>query len=137
MPKYKSISVQKVYDKVKGNELIMSYLPAFNDEEVEPKLALSREFMFNIINTLDPEFFPSAIQHEEEARVKAKGQGQPENLRVEIIPELFDLIQYGVAHRRAHGARALGALRRGANRRQRPVARREYTLEANLDPREP
>ena len=34
VPKYKAISVQKVYEKVKSNDLIMSYLPAFKPEEI-------------------------------------------------------------------------------------------------------
>ena len=96
VPKYKAISVQKVYEKVKSNDLIMSYLPDFKPEEIQPKHALDREFFFNVINTLDPDFFPSAIESIEEQRLEARGAGKPENLQVEIIPELFDLVQFGI-----------------------------------------
>ena len=120
VPKFKALSVGKVYEKVKDNDLIMSYIPDFDPEETEPKVALCREFFFNIINTLDPEFFPKAIESIEAQRLEAQSGTTAENLQVEIIPELYDLIQYGTDSRGTHAARSLAALRRGSGRRRRP-----------------
>ena len=114
VPKFKAISVHKVFEKVKENRLIMSYIPDFDPAEIEPKHALDREFFFNVINTLDPDFFPTAIESLEQQRSERRGAGEPENLQVEIIPELFNLVQYGVGGRAGNAARSLAALRRGA-----------------------
>ena len=75
VPKFKDISVKNVFDKIKDSKLVMSYLPDFDPEELDPKYALDREWFFNILNTLDSEFFPKIVDGIEEQRAAALGKG--------------------------------------------------------------
>ena len=127
VPKFKDISVKNVFDKIKDSKLVMSYLPDFDPEELDPKYALDREWFFNILNTLDGEFFPRIVDGIEEQRAAALAKGKPDEYTVEICEDLVDLIEYGIGKRTAGAARSMASLRKCTKPRKRmPSKRRTY-----------
>ena len=46
VPRYREVTVDTVYEKVKECQNIMSYLPDFNIEKYKPSQVLERTFMF-------------------------------------------------------------------------------------------
>jgi hypothetical protein len=62
-----ALSVKRVIEMVKRSTLIMSYLPNANELCHE---RISRDYLFTIINTLDPEFFPGAIAELDERKAR-------------------------------------------------------------------
>jgi hypothetical protein len=62
-----ALSVKRVIEMVKRSTLIMDYLPNANELSHE---RIQRDYLFTIINTLDPEFFPGAIAELEERKCK-------------------------------------------------------------------
>jgi hypothetical protein len=62
-----ALSVKRVIEMVKRSTLIMDYLPNANELSHE---RIQRDYLFTIINTLDPEFFPGAIAKLEERKCK-------------------------------------------------------------------
>lgn len=67
VPMNPALSVKRVIEMVKKSKLIMNYLPNANELCHE---RISREYLFTIINTLDPDFFPGAIAELEERIAK-------------------------------------------------------------------
>ena len=61
VPRYREVTVDTVYEKVKDCPNIMKYLPDFNLEKYKPSQVLERTFLFEIINTIDPQFFLEII----------------------------------------------------------------------------
>ena len=95
------MTVDTVYEKVKDSPNIMKYIPDFNIEKYKPSQVLERKFLFEIINTIDPQFFLDIIQEIEE--VKHPVVEQKPEMQVVVCEELAELIEYGVAGRRTAG----------------------------------
>ena len=57
VPRFKEFSVDRIYDMVKTNEKVMSYLPWFDEKKYTAKQAYGRQWFFDLINTIDPSFF--------------------------------------------------------------------------------
>ena len=66
----------------------MDYLPNANELSHE---RIQRDYLFTIINTLDPEFFPGAIAELEERKCKKIKQNQEQV--VEVDAELLKAIE--------------------------------------------
>jgi hypothetical protein len=67
VPMYPELSVAKVYEIAKGVPKIMKYLP---DMEKPSAKKINRAFLFNVMNTIDPNFFTKAVSEIEEAKFK-------------------------------------------------------------------
>ena len=62
VPIMKNVTVDKVLDIVKKNKIIALYLP---DEEELTQKRISRDYLFTIVHSLEPTFFPRIIMAEE------------------------------------------------------------------------
>ena len=66
IPKCCEITVDRVLQQVKGIKDIMKYLP---DIPLVGKHYVERDFLFSIVNTVDPDYFRSALAELEARRV--------------------------------------------------------------------
>ena len=67
--------------------MIKLYLP--DESELTPKTA-PKEFLFTIVNSLDPHYFPKCLQEIEESRSKQLSEQKSE--LIEIDPAFLELI---------------------------------------------
>lgn len=65
VPMYPELSVAKVYEIAKKVPKIMQYLPDIDKPSAKK---INRAFLFNIMNTIDPNFFNRAVSEIEEAK---------------------------------------------------------------------
>ena len=56
VPRYKQLALKHVLDHCKTSGECLRYLPDLTDN-VEPQV--DRDFVFSVLNTLDPDYFPS------------------------------------------------------------------------------
>ena len=82
------ITVKRVVKQIKGNSVYMEHLP-------DNPATAGRAFLFNIVNTLDPNYFRVAQGEVERLRI-AKGAKLQEE-KVEICPEMQKLLEQHVA----------------------------------------
>ena len=52
IPKYDELSVRKIMDLIKGDLHVLKHLP----DDYQKKRTISREWFFNVINSVHPEF---------------------------------------------------------------------------------
>ena len=52
IPKYDELAVRKIMDLIKGDEHVLKHLP----DDYQKKRTISREWFFNVINTVHPDF---------------------------------------------------------------------------------
>ena len=83
----------------------MRYVPDIDLVKYKPSQILERKFLFELINTIDPQFFLEVI-HEVEEHKRPITQPKPDE-QVEVCEELAELIEYGVAGRRTSGGQRL------------------------------
>lgn len=108
----KYITVKRVVAQVKDNAVYMMYLPD------KPGVA-GRAFLFNIVNTLDPDYFRVALGEIERMRI-AKMKSDDEH-QVKICPEMQRVLSQYVnltVDRRAR-PQSLAMLKMGAKKRQK------------------
>ena len=104
------ITLKQVAKQVKNNDVYMRYLP-------DHPVRAGRQFVFNVINTIDPEYFRSAQAEAERLRI-AKAKKEEEH-KVEICPEMQQLLSQYVelaADKKSKGA-SLALLKMGAKKR--------------------
>lgn len=87
VPRFATLSVKIVLDKVASRHDIMRYIP---DIKKHDSKAIDREFLFNIVNTVDCEFFNTEIERVEKEREER--QVKEESDTIAIRPELYQLI---------------------------------------------
>lgn len=74
IPKCPEITVDRVLQQVKGQKDVMKYLP---DIPLAGKHYIERDFLFSIVNTVDPDYFRSALAELEARRtVKSHQEAQ-------------------------------------------------------------
>ena len=61
VPKMPELSVANLMVTVAKDRLLQSYLPDLIDEQGKTR-AINRRYLFNIINTVKPTFFPNNIR---------------------------------------------------------------------------
>jgi hypothetical protein len=93
VPRFAELTAASVYNLVQHNRSVMRYLPDPQlDERGGGWRAVAREFLFNVVNTLDEAFFQQSIaeayrlRKEHEAARANKGQ-------MEITGFMYGLIQ--------------------------------------------
>ena len=108
----KYITVKRVAEQVKNNQVYMQYLP-------DHPATAGRAFLFTIVNTLDPEYFRRATAEVERRRIaKTKEEKEEE---VEICPEMEGVLNEYVdlsADRKAC-PQSLAMLKLGAKKRKK------------------
>ena len=65
------ITVDKVLKQIKGNPKFMDYLPD------KPKTA-GRTFIFNLVNTIEPSYFPNALEEIEHLQIAKSKKAKDE-----------------------------------------------------------
>ena len=118
VPRYKQLTYAKVMEYCIEKPNILRYLP---NQRLDGEPTCDRDFLFTILNTLDPEYFPSQLQAVEEEK-KQKMQSQSEDV-IEIKPEILELINaFDCPMQKATkgSARALCLLKVGAKKRKTP-----------------
>ena len=95
----------------------MSYLP---NQRLDGEPTCDRDFLFTILNTLEPDYFPAQLREVEEEK-KQKLQSKSEDI-IEVKPEILELINaFDFPMKSSKGsARALCMLKMGAKKRKTP-----------------
>ena len=97
---------------------ILRYLP---HQRLDGEPTCDRDFLFTILNTLDPEYFPSQLQAVEEEK-RQKMESKSEDV-IEVKPEILELINafdFPLQKSTKGSSRALGLLKAGAKKRKTP-----------------
>ena len=134
VPRFKDISIDKVFDKIKDCSAVMEYIPEFDQEKYTAKQMLDRTWFFNIINTIDPNFFPSIIEEIDQQRQQEHRDDNPEAHEINVVQELVDLIEHGIGRSTGRGASAISTLKLGSKTRKAPKQRDPYTYTATIRP---
>ena len=120
------MTIEKVLKLGQTSDLLMSYLPD------DPLSHVDRRFLFEIVNTLDPNFFQGAIEEVEMRRITKRVP--KEVAAVEIIPEMLELVLKMFNLKNSNG-RGLAALKMGSRKRKRPVYQNEFAITTMMNPR--
>ena len=106
------ITVKNVCEQVKNNSVYMQYLP-------DKPASAGRQFLFTIVNTIDPDYFRYATKEVERRRI-AKAHKEKEE-QVEICPEMDELLDEFVSDSedRRTSTQSLAMLKLGAKKRRK------------------
>ena len=88
VPMCPELTVERVLSQVKAHPSMLEYLPTISDTG---KQYIERDFLFNVVNTIDPNFFRDALA-EIEGRRHRKAAAE-ENSLVEVSDHSFNLLQ--------------------------------------------
>ena len=119
------ITVKRVCEQVKNNTVYMTYLP-------DNLQKCGRDFLFTIVNTLDPIYFRHAQKEVERRRIsKAKKE---ETAKVEVSPEMMAIMEkYTDDHEdRPASTQSLAMLKLGAKKRRRVERQEVPHLQARI-----
>ena len=72
MPHYDELSVRRLWPDLKKDPEFASYFPSVYAQDKGPP----RDYFFNIMNTIHPEYLQKIMVHANEERMTAAGQGQ-------------------------------------------------------------
>ena len=79
VPHYEEISVKALWPQFAGDDLFVRYFP---DEYPQGK-GPPREYFFNVLHTLYPEFLQRLLNHAHEQRMTANGErGKEESIKI-------------------------------------------------------
>ena len=70
VPHYDELSVKALYPQFKKDPIFMSYFP----DKYPVGKAPPRDYFFNILNTLHPEYLQQIMNHANEQRMSAEGE---------------------------------------------------------------
>eukprot|EP00347_Sterkiella_histriomuscorum_P003784 403362955 len=113
VPKLNELSVINLISDIKNEPDICKYLPDIKDGKL-----ISRQFLYNIINTVKPEFFPSNIKASLEFRQKQKTLDK--NKFIKLTAEMFGVLENAVITSVSNRGRAVNLLNQGTKKRKRP-----------------
>ena len=69
VPAYDELSVRKLWPQLKKDQLFTQYFPSSYPKDKGPP----REYFFNILNTLYPDYLSQIMQHASKQRMSAEG----------------------------------------------------------------
>ena len=79
VPHYEEISVKALYPELKKDAEMMSYLP----DKYPAGKAPPREYFFNILNTIHPEYLEKVMQHASKQRMTTEGEAmQQQSIKI-------------------------------------------------------
>ena len=118
VPRYKQLTYTRVMQYCNERENILRYLP---HQCLDGEPTCDRDFLFTIVNTLEPDYFPAQLREVEEEK-KQRMQSQVSDV-IEVKPEILELINtfdFPMKSSSKGGARALCMLKAGARKRKTP-----------------
>ena len=89
VPKMPELTVTNLLRDAVNDKLLNSYLPDLVGYEGKLK-TINRQFLFNVINTLKPEFFPANIRGIMEARKNIRAEQN--NTFINVEANIYNLI---------------------------------------------
>ena len=119
------ITVKRVVQQVKNNTVYMQYLP-------DHPASAGRAFLFNIVNTLDPEYFRRAT-HEVDKRRISKATKEKEE-QIEVHPDMMAILEKytPMSEDRRASSQSLAMLKLGAKKRRKPERKEVPELNAKI-----
>ena len=72
VPMYDELSVRHLWPELKKDPIFMSYFPSKYPKDKGPP----REYFFNVLNTVHPEYLQQLMAHSNQERMAAGGLGQ-------------------------------------------------------------
>ena len=79
MPHYEELSVKALWPQFAGDDLLVRYFP----DEYPAGKGPPREYFFNVLHTLYPEFLQRILNHAHEQRMTATGErGKEESIQI-------------------------------------------------------
>ena len=78
VPKFKEFCVNHIYEMVKEDETVMSYLPWFNEKKYKAADVYARQWFFDLIHTIDGTFFIKLIDEFDAKRLAGMQVKNPE-----------------------------------------------------------
>ena len=117
VPRYKQLTLSKVLDHCIAKPELLRYIPNF---PMGGEVHVDRDFLFTIVNTLDPQFFPAQLRAIEE--VKREKCANVEEDIIEVKPEIMELLNaFDCPLKSSRGSsRALCMLKKNSKKRRRP-----------------
>jgi hypothetical protein len=90
VPRLPELRVPALLDEVANDPLLRSYLPDLRDVEGKIKLNMNRQYLFNVVNTLRPQFFKENMSFIMQAR---KDQhAEKTKSFIDVRSSIYDLI---------------------------------------------
>ena len=74
VPHYDELSVKQLWPQFNGDDLLVRYFPDEYPKDKGPP----REYFFNILNTLYPDFLAQILEHANKQRMTTEGEAQKE-----------------------------------------------------------
>ena len=74
VPHYDELSVKQLWPQFNGDDLLVRYFPDEYPKDKGPP----REYFFNILNTLYPDFLAQILDHANKQRMTTEGETQKE-----------------------------------------------------------
>lgn len=79
MPHYDELAVKHIWPQFEADDKISKYLP----DHIQKDRGPSREYFFNVLNTLYPEYLQQILAHANKQRMTSEGEkGQRESIRI-------------------------------------------------------
>lgn len=113
VPRLEELSAKNLIDQVKQDKEVMLFLP-----DLRNKQTFNREFMFNIINTVKPSFFPENIKKALQQRREMAMMR--DNKYISISSDMYNMIVGSNMVAKNQRGRALHLLNHGAKKRKLP-----------------
>ena len=119
VPRYKELTTAKVAEYCTSRPEIVRYLPHIR---LDGEPTVDREFLFSVLNTVEPDWFPAQLASIEKKR-KEHALSKQENV-VEVRPEILALLDafdgLPTTQKSKGSARSLCFLKRNARSRKTP-----------------
>ena len=89
VPHYDELSVKKIFPELKGDKAFMSYFPDKFPKGKGPP----RDYFFNILNTLYPDYLGKLMEHAAKQRMTTEGEEmQKQSIEISYIFYIFQFI---------------------------------------------
>jgi hypothetical protein len=90
VPRFSELSVKALLTDIANDKELQMYLPDLKDSEGHIKVGLNKQYLFNVINTIRPEFFSKNIS----ALYAAKKEEHAERTQafINIDSRIYDVI---------------------------------------------
>ena len=117
VPVLPEMTAKVVFDIVKDNPKIMMYLPDPKDGGSKDQQRINREYLFNIVNTVDESFFMKNIANA--YKMRKEHEMTKRNNKFEISAFMYNIITSSNSMTVHDKGRALSMLKCGAKKRKR------------------
>ena len=91
VPRFAELSAKRIYQIAMGNPEIRMYLPEPISSDSSDAIGVNKDFLYNIVNTLDEEFFQKNISEAYRKRKEQEMERKQQSLS--ITSYMLDLIR--------------------------------------------